>query len=77
MKRLLKSSTFWNAVIATGLIILVCKIGCVNTGAWLTTPEIILLLFGGKQVHTTIKDYVRAKQGREFDGATKTFKKIE
>lgn len=77
MKRLLQSSTFWNAVIAVGMIILVCKIGCTGNGGFLTVPEIILLLFGGKQVHSTLKDYVRAKQGREYDKKDDKFKKVE
>lgn len=76
MKRLLQSSTFWNAVIAVGMIILVCKIGCTGEG-FLSIPEIILILFGGKQVHTTLKDYVRAKSGVEYDKDSKTFKKVE
>lgn len=76
MKRLLQSSTFWNAVIAVGMIILVCKIGCTGDG-FLTVPEMVFLLFGGKQAHTTITDYLRTKQGREYDKETKTYKKVE
>lgn len=76
MKRLLQSSTFWNAVIAVGMIILVCKLGCTGDG-FLSIPEMVFLLFIGKQGHTTLKDYLRGKQGREFDKDSKTFKKVE
>ena len=71
MKRLMQSANFWNAIIATILLGVACKIGCGDM------VDYIFFLFAGKTAVSGIKDYVRSKNGVEYCNEDKKFKKVE
>jgi len=70
MKRLLASSNFWNAVIASALLFAACKLDCNGI------TDYIFFLFAGRTAATGIKDFVRAKGGVEYDKEEQQYKKI-
>ena len=71
MNRLIKSSNFWNAIIASALLFAACKFQCNEI------TDYIFFLFAGRTAVTGIKDYVRAKDGREFDKSKGTYQKVD
>jgi len=70
MKRLIASSNFWNAVIASALLFAACKLDCNGI------TDYIFFLFAGRTAATGIKDFVRAKGGVEYDKEEQQYKKI-
>jgi hypothetical protein len=71
MKRLLKSSGFWNAVIATILMGVACYLeGCSEI------VQYIFFLFAGKTAVTGLKDFTRAQKGVVYDEKEKQFKRL-
>lgn len=71
MKRLLNSSSFWNAFIGSALLFLSCKLpGCSDVAQY------IFFLFAGKTAVTGLKDYTRAKNDVIYDDKDKGFKKL-
>ena len=72
MKRLLNSSSFWNAFIGSALLFASCVApGCSDIAQY------IFFLFAGKTAATGIKDYTRAKNDVVYDENKKSFKKID
>lgn len=71
MKRLLKSSNFWNAVIAS-IILMVC----LKLGASETLGLAILGLFGLKTVASGVSDMIKDNQGIVYDPETNKEKRI-
>ena len=71
MKRLLKSSGFWNAVIATLLMGAACYLdNCSDI------VQYIFFLFAGKTAVTGLKDFTRAQKGIVYDEKQKELKKL-
>jgi hypothetical protein len=71
MKRLLNSSSFWNAFIGSALLFLSCMLpGCSDIAQY------IFFLFAGKTAVTGLKDFTRAQKGVIYDEKEKGFKKI-
>ena len=73
MNRLLKSSNFWNAVIATGLMIIVCYI---PNAIQADIPQYIFFLFAGKTAVSGAKDFIRSRNNVVYDEKSHELKKL-